>query len=143
MDCRIFVNLPVRNVVASSAFYAALGAEWDERFCDASSVMMRLTDHIAVVLLHQDRFAASTLRRVADARTHSQMLLRLSCENRADVDRLVAIAGWAGGRANPRPAEDGDALYRRSFEDPDGHIWEAVWMDAAAAALSPALVQAA
>jgi len=132
MDCRIFVKLPVRNVVASSAFYAALGAEWDERFCDASTAMMHLTDQIAVVLLHQDRFAASAQRQVADARTHSQELLRLSCEDRADVDRLVAIAGWAGGRADPRPLRDGDFLYERSFEDPDGHIWEAGWMEAAA-----------
>jgi predicted lactoylglutathione lyase len=55
------------------------------------------------------------------------------------VDRLSRIAGWAGGRADPKPAQDHGFRYGRSFEDPDGHIWEAVWIADAAAV--PALKQ--
>lgn len=142
MDCRIFIKLPVRNVVASSAFYAALGADWDERFGDGSSALMRLTDTIAVILLHRDRFAGSALRDVADARTHSQMLLRLDCADRDEVDRLARIASWAGGRAAPH-AEDMGSTYCRSFEDPDGHLWEAVWMNDAVAVAPRERMQAA
>jgi hypothetical protein len=71
------------------------------------------------------------------------VLLRLSCADRGDVDRLVAIAGWAGGRPDPRPPHDGDFLYERSFEDPDGHIWEAGWMEAAAGRMARGHEQAA
>lgn len=132
MDCRIFIKLPVRNLVASSAFYAALGAEWDERFGDGSTAIMRLTDDIAVALLRRDVFSRTLARELTDTRTHSQMLLRLSCADRTAVDRLVRIASWAGGRADPRPVEESYFAYGRSFEDPDGHVWEAAWTEEAA-----------
>ena len=133
MERQIFINLPVANVVASSAFYAALGAERDERFCDGSTAMMRFSDAITVMLLEHDRFASFTPRQIADARTHNQVLLCLSCADRAEVDKLARTASWAGGRADPMPSQDYGFMYGRSFEDPDGHIWEAVWMDVAAA----------
>ena len=143
MDCRIFIKLPVRNVVASSAFYAALGAEWDERLSNGKSALMRFTEDFALVLIQRDAVARSAPPETADGRRHSQMLLRLSCADRAAVDRLARIAGWAGGRANPHPIEDFDLLYGRRFEDPDGHVWEAVWMNDAAAMAPRERMQAA
>ena len=101
MERQIFINLPVSNITASAAFYAALGAARDERFCDGSSAMMRFTDTITVMLLEQERFASFTPKQIADARTHSEVLLCLSCADRAEVDKLVDIAAWAGGRADP------------------------------------------
>jgi uncharacterized protein len=133
MERQIFINLPVANVVASSAFYAALGAERDERFCDGSTAMMRFTDTITVMLLEHDRFQSFTPKQIADARTHSEVLLCLSCADRAEVDKLTRTASWAGGRADPSPSQEHGFMYGRSFEDPDGHIWEAVWMDVEAA----------
>jgi len=133
MERQIFINLPVANVVASSAFYAALGAERDERFCDGSTAMLRFSDAITVMLLEHDRFASFTPRQIADARTHNQVLLCLSCADRAEVDKLTETASWAGGRADPSPSQDYGFMYGRSFEDPDGHIWKAVWMDVEAA----------
>jgi predicted lactoylglutathione lyase len=139
MERRICISLPVANLVASQAFYAALGAEQDERFCDGSTAMMRLSDAIGVMLVEQKRFQRFTPRQVTDARTHSEVLLCLWCADRGEVDRLSRIAGWAGGRADPKPAQDHGFRYGRSFEDPDGHIWEAVWVAEAAAV--PALKQ--
>jgi hypothetical protein len=143
MDCRIFIKLQVRNVVASSAFYAALGAEWDEPLGDGKSALMRFTDDFAVVLVQRDPVARPVPRKAADGWMHGPMLLRLSCADRTAVDRLARIAGWAGGRADPQPAEDMGLLYSRIFEDPDGHVWEAVWMDDAAAATPRERMQAA
>jgi len=133
MERQIFINLPVSNITTSAAFYAAVGAERDERFCDGSSAMMRLSDTITVMLLERERFASFTPKQIADARTHSEVLLCLSCADRAEVDKLVETASWAGGRADPSPSQDYGFMYGRSFEDPDGHIWEAVWMDVEAA----------
>ena len=51
----------------------------------------------------------------------------------AEVDAQVAKATAAGGKADPTPTQEyGDFMYGRSFEDPDGHIWEVMWMDPAA-----------
>lgn len=133
MARQIFINLPVRNVTASSAFYAALGAERDARFCDGLTAMMRFTDSITVMLLGHDRFAAFTPKAIADAHIHSEVMLCLSCDDRAGVDILAQTAGWAGGQTDPSPPQDHGFMYGRSFEDPDGHIWEAVWMDVDAA----------
>jgi len=133
MERRIFINLPVANVVTSSAFYAALGAERDERFCDESSAMMRFTDTITVMLVDHARFAAFTSKPIPDPRAANEVLLFLSCIDRGEVDRMTAIASWAGGRADPMPSQNYGFMYGRSFEDPDGHIWEAVWMDVEAA----------
>ncbi len=133
MERQIFINLPAANVVASSAFYAALGAERDERFCDGSTAMMRLTPSITVMLLDHQRFTGFTSKPIPDPRAANEMLLCLSCADRAEVDKLTETASWAGGRADPLPSQDYGFLYGRSFEDPDGHIWEVMWMDVEAA----------
>lgn len=133
MERQIFINLPVANVVASSAFYAALGAERDERFCDGSTAMMRFTDTITVMLLDRRRYADFSRKPIADTRGQSAVLLCLTCADRGEVDKLTDIAAWAGGCADPNPSQDHGFMYGRSFEDPDGHVWEAVWMDLEAA----------
>jgi predicted lactoylglutathione lyase len=133
MERQIFINLPVANVVASSAFYAALGAERDERFCDGSTAMMRLSETITVMLLDHERFTGFTGRPIPDPRAAPEVLLCLTAADRAEVDKLTDTASWAGGRADPMASQDYGFMYGRSFEDPDGHIWEAVWMDVEAA----------
>jgi hypothetical protein len=143
MERQIFINLPVSNVTASAAFYAALGAARDERFCDGSTAMMRFSETITVMLLERERFASFTPKQIADARTHSEVLLCLSCADRAEVDKLVETAAWAGGRADPSPSQDYGFMYGRSFEDSDGHIWEAVWMDVEAAMAARDKIEAA
>ena len=65
------------------------------------------------------------------------MLLCLSRESKEAVDAHVAAAAGAGGKADPNPTQDMGFMYGRSFEDPDGHIWETMWMDPAAAADGP------
>ena len=72
------------------------------------------------------------------------MLLALSADSAADVDALVEKASSAGGLKDPGPKQDmGGMMYERSFEDPDGHHWEAVWMDPAAAEQGAAAFQEA
>ena len=48
------------------------------------------------------------------------------------VDAIVSNAVKAGGRSEPTPNQDMGFMYGRSFEDPDGHIWENVFMDMSA-----------
>ena len=70
--------------------------------------------------------------KIADAKTTSQVLLCLSADSRGEVDEIVDKATSAGGIPDPSPVDEYDFMYGRSFEDPDGHIWEVMWMDPAA-----------
>jgi len=133
MPRMIFVNLPVTDVARSTAFYEAVGATRDERFCDGSAAMVTFSETIHAMLIGHDRFRDFTPKAIADARTTSEVLLCLSAEDRDDVDATVGRAGAAGGTLDPCPRQDHGFMYGRSFEDPDGHIWEVMWMDLDAA----------
>lgn len=133
MTQMIFINLPVRDLDRSIAFYSAIGAQKDERFCDGSAAMMSFSDTVHVMLLTHERFAQFTDRKIVDAGTSAQVLNCLSRDSRDHVDGTVAKAGKAGGQADPCPRQDMGFMYGRSFADPDGHIWELAWMDMEAA----------
>jgi hypothetical protein len=137
MPKMIFVNLPVADLDRSVAFYEAIGAKRDERFSDATAACMVLSDTIFVMLLTHAKFAGFTSKPIADAHETSEVLLCVSCDSREEVDAMVAKAASAGGRADPGPQQDYGVMYGRSFEDPDGHVWEPMWMDVAAFLAGP------
>ena len=143
MPKMIFVNLPVADVAKSTAFYQALGAKRDPRFSNESTSMMAFSDTIYVMLLSHSRFSDFTPKPIADAKRTSQVLICLTEESRAAVDATTEKAIVAGGKGDPCPKQDYGFMYGRSFEDPDGHIWEVMWMDVAAAnAQQPAAADA-
>jgi predicted lactoylglutathione lyase len=127
----IFVNLPVADLARSTAFYEALGFTLNPQFSDGTASCMVLSDVIHVMLLTHDKFKMFTPREIGDAHQVSQVLLCISADSREEVDRIMAAA-LAHGGAEPRGPQDHGFMYGRSFEDPDGHIWEPMWMDMAA-----------
>jgi len=133
MSKLIFVNLPVSDLARATAFYESVGARKNEQFCDDTASCMVFSETIHAMLLTHDKFRSFTPKRIADARESSEVLICLSADSRQEVDDLVGRAGAAGGKLDPCPKQDFGFMYGRSFEDPDGHIWEVVWMDLAAA----------
>jgi uncharacterized protein len=133
MPKMIFINLPVADLERATAFYEAVGARKDERFSDHTAACMAFSDVIHVMLLTHDKFRQFTPRPIADARAATETLLCLSAESREHVDAIVEAAVPAGGAADPGPKQDYGFMYGRSLEDLDGHIWEVMWMDVAAA----------
>src|SRR3979490_777621 len=134
----IFVNLPVTNLACATAFYQAIGADKNEQFSDGTASCMVLSETIHVMLLTHDKFRQFTPKKIADARTSSEVLICISADSREAVNEVVGKAQAAGGGVDPGPKQDYGFMYGRSFEDPDGHIWEVMWMDiAAATAASP------
>lgn len=125
----IFVNLPVSDLARSTAFYEKVGATKDPRFSDETGSGMAFSDTIHVMLLSHDKYRQFTTKEIADAHRTSAVLLCLSEESREAVDRTVALAQEAGGRVDPSPVQEYGFMYGRSFEDPDGHLWEVMWMD--------------
>ncbi len=126
----IFVNLPVADLAAARAFYEAIGAVNEPRFTDDTAACMVLSETIHVMLLTHDKFRQFTPKPVADAHQTSEVLICISADSREAVDDITQKALAAGGR-EPRAAQDYGFMYGRSFEDPDGHIWEPMWMDMA------------
>ncbi|RIX98768.1 lactoylglutathione lyase [Aureimonas flava] len=134
MPTMIFVNLPVRELAASIRFYEALGGSRNPQCSDDTAACIVLSDAIHVMLLTHDKFMQFSPRPVADARATARVLLCVSAESREAVDGQVRKAMEAGGTPDPTPTQDYGFMYGRSYEDPDGHIWEVMWMDPAAAA---------
>jgi predicted lactoylglutathione lyase len=133
MSRKIFINLPVADLAKSRAFLEALGAENEPKFTDETAACMKLSDSIFVMILTHPKFSQFTPRPIADANASSEVLLCLSADNRESVDSTVQRAVAAGGSADPAAKQDYGVMYGRSIADPDGHIWEIMWMDPAAA----------
>jgi predicted lactoylglutathione lyase len=133
MPKMIFVNLPVADLAAATRFYEAIGCRKNEQFSDHQASGMIWSDTITFQLLTREYFATFTPKKIADSHATSEMLLALSRDSRNEVDAIVEAASSAGGRADPREPQDMGWLYTRAFEDPDGHVFEAIWMDMEAA----------
>jgi predicted lactoylglutathione lyase len=128
----IFVNLPVTDLERSMAFYEAVGFTNNPMFTNDQAAAMAWSDEIVVMLLTHGFWKTFTDKAIPDARATAQVLLCLSQDSREAVDAIVNKAVNAGGRSEPTPNQDMGFMYGRSFEDPDGHIWENVFMDMSA-----------
>lgn len=132
MPKMIFVNLPVGNLERSIAFYEAIGCTKDPRFSNDQAAMMVWSDTISFMLLTHGFYQGFTSRTIADSHQTSAVLLALSRDSRAEVDAMTEAALGAGGRQH-RETQDMGFMYSRAFEDPDGHVFEPMWMDVDAA----------
>ena len=129
MATQIFVNLPVKNLDKSVAFFTALGYTFNPQFTDKNATCMVVSeDHIYVMLLVEAYFKTFTPKSIADASKSTEVLVCLSCESRAEVDEMVRKAVAAGG-TTPTKAQDHGFMYQHGFEDLDGHLWELIYMD--------------
>ncbi|MFN3649566.1 MAG: VOC family protein [Armatimonadota bacterium] len=128
MPRQIFVNLPVKDVQRSIAFFTALGFSFEPRFTGEHSACIVIDDHAFVHLLAEDAFKTFTPKELCDATRCTEVLVALSCDSREQVDETVAKAAAAGGKI-PREAQDHGFMYVHAFEDPDGHLWELGYME--------------
>lgn len=135
----IFVNLPVADLTKAKAFYEAIGFINNRQFSDDTAACMVLSDTINVMLLTHDKWRSFTSRPIPPA-TSSEVMLAVSCDSREAVDAMNEAAAANGGTADINPPQDYGFMYNRNLADPDGHVWEAMWMDMAAAgeAVAPA-----
>ncbi len=131
MSTKIFVNLPVKNLPGSMAFFRKLGYAFNAQFTDETAACMVVTGDIYAMLLTEKKFREFTPKDIADATKTSEVLVCLGVDSRQEVDRIVDAALTAGGSAVREPMDHG-FMYGRSFNDLDGHIWEIIWMDPAA-----------
>jgi uncharacterized protein len=131
MTRMIFVNLPVTDLPASMAFYTALGFTNNPAFTDDTAACMVWSEAIHVMLLTHPKWQHFTQRPIPP-RGVSEVMLALALDSREAVDAMNTAATANGGQADANPKQDLGFMYSRSLTDPDGHVWEPLWMDPAA-----------
>jgi uncharacterized protein len=131
-----FINLPVKDLAASRAFFGELGFTFDPKFTDDSAACMVVSDQAFVMLLTEARFADFATKPVADAGSTTEAILGVSADSREEVDVLADKALAAGAKPAADPLDYG-FMYGRSFRDPDGHHWEVIWMSEEAVEQGP------
>ena len=131
MPQMIFVNLPVKDLETTKGFFGKLGYGTNPQFSDETSACLVISDTIFVMLLTEPKFKEFTKKEIADSEKSTEVILCLSAESREKVDELADAALAAGGFPANEPMDYG-TMYGRSFQDPDHHVWEVMWMDPAA-----------
>ncbi|MEU1520206.1 VOC family protein [Streptomyces sp. NPDC005811] len=132
----LFVNLPVKDLARSKAFFAELGFTFNPHFTDETAACMLVGEQAFVMLLSREKFAEFAQLPMADPTTHTLALYCFSVSSRDEVDTVGAAALKAGG-SEADGAEDLGFMYSRSFYDLDGHGWQVMWMDPKAAEQGP------
>lgn len=132
MPQSIFVNIPVADLERSKAFYQAIGFSLNLNFADDTACCVVISDTIYLMILTYPRFEGFATLPRADTRKTTSVMLALSCDDRAAVDRVTEAAIAAGG-TEPKPFDDHGFMYTRTFQDPDGNVFEPFWMDPAVA----------
>ncbi|MCC7644667.1 MULTISPECIES: VOC family protein [unclassified Janthinobacterium] len=127
MHKQIILNLPVKDLDKSKAFFSALGFTFNSRFSGENAAFMNIVEGNIEAMLTTEPFFQSLIGKpVANAKEANEVVICLSCESREEVDGLIAKAQAAGGRI-PHPPEDHGFMYDQGFEDIDGHLWNLVW----------------
>jgi predicted lactoylglutathione lyase len=128
MKNQIFINLPVKDLDKSKAFFSALGFSFNPQFSNDSAACMVVADGSIQVMLVTEAFFRSLIDKpVVQAKEANEAIVCLVCDSREELDSLIAKAVAAGGRV-PHPPEDHGFMYDQGFEDLDGHLWNLVWM---------------
>ncbi len=129
MATQVFINLPVKDLEKSKAFFAQLGYTFNAQFTNENAACMVISDTIYTMLLTEPFFQGFTHKSIADAHTTKEVLICLSCESRVQVDDTIKKAIAAGGKAAPAEPIDHGFMYYHGFEDLDGHNWEIMFME--------------
>jgi uncharacterized protein len=131
MSRMIFLNVAVADLDRSVGFWTDLGFSFNPQLTDENATCMVVSDLACVMLLSEKFFSTFTTKQVVDAHAATEAITAFSADSREEVDRIADLALSSGG-APANPPQDEGFMYSRSFQDPDGHLWELVWMDPAA-----------
>jgi uncharacterized protein len=129
MTTKIFVNLPVKDLNKSMAFFKPLGWTFNPQFTDDTAACMVISDEIYAMLLTHDKFKQFTDKKIADGGS-VEALIALGVGSKDEVNRIADAAIKAGGK-EAKPPQDYGFMQLRSFLDLDGHHWEILYMDPA------------
>lgn len=128
MTKSIFVNLPVKDLARSMAFFARLGWKHNPQFTDETAASIVISDTIYAMVMTHEKFATFVDKPIADLGKTVGALIAISVDTTDEMNSIVDAAIAAGGRES-KPPQDYGFMRARTFEDLDGQIWEIVWMN--------------
>ena len=129
MAAKIFVNLPVKDLDKSKEFFTKIGFSINPQFTNEKAACVVISETIFTMILKEEFFKTFIHNKeISDATKSTEVLVALSAESKEQVNEMLEKAIAAGAKEY-RAAEDHGFMFSRSFEDPDGHIWEVFWMD--------------
>ncbi len=131
MEAKLFINLPVKDLERTKTFFSGLGFTYNPQFTDEKAACMIVNTESNVMLLREDFFKGFTKKGIVNAHNCTEVLTSISADSKERVNSIVEKA-ISLGATEARGPDDYGYMYSRSFNDPDGHIWEVVWMDLAA-----------
>ncbi len=109
-------------------FWKKLGFDFDPKFTDEKAGALVLGENIYAMLLTEAFFKSFIKKEIADSSKSTEVINAISADSKEEVDQLVQRAYDAGAKPYRDPDEY-EWMYSRSFEDPDGHLWEVVYTD--------------
>ena len=128
MAKQIFINLPVKDLKKTMDFFKKLGFTFNKQFTDKHAACMIIGNNMFSMLIAEKFFKTFTPKKISNAKKNSEVLIAMQLDSKKQVDDMLKKALVAGGK-EPRKQQDYGWMYGRAFEDPNGHIWEAFYMD--------------
>jgi uncharacterized protein len=128
MSTKMFVNLPVKDLNKSMAFFKALGFTFNPQFTDETAACMVISEHNYAMLLTHEKFKSFATKPIPDAHKTTGLMVALALDSKAAVDEMLKKAVASGGK-EPKPKVDHGFMVQGTFEDLDGHTWEPFFMD--------------
>lgn len=128
MASEIYVNLPVKNLKRSKKFFSRLGFSFNPQFTDDNAACLVIGENIFAMLLTEPFFKTFTSKEICDATKDTEVIIAIDAESREKVNEIVSRALGAGGSIY-REVQDHGWMYGHGFADPDGHLWEVLFMD--------------
>ncbi|CAN5850292.1 VOC family protein [soil metagenome] len=131
MTKEIWLNLPVKDVQQSRAFFVSLGFKFNEQrsMGDDAACMLIGEKNVVIMLFKESIFESFTQKKSANLNEGSEILISIDAANREEVDELAAKAAAAGGIVFGKPGENQGWMYGCGFSDLDGHRWNVLHMD--------------
>ncbi|HYG37015.1 MAG TPA: VOC family protein [Cytophagales bacterium] len=129
MTKEIWINLPVKDVARSKAFFSRLGFSFNTQYgnSDNSASLLIGQKNVVVMLFDEPTFKSFTNNEVAKQGT--EVLLSIDAESKVEVDEMAKKAVAAGGTSNHKPSDMTGWMYGCVFADLDGHLWNVLYMD--------------
>ena len=128
MQTKIFLNIAIKDLNRSIAFFTELGFSFNEKFTNDKGTCMIVGENINVMLLVEEFYQTFTKKQICDTKTTSEVLIAISVDSREQVDEIMQKAVKAGG-TDYNQANDYGWMYQKTFLDIDGHHWEVFYMD--------------
>lgn len=127
----IFINLPVKDLDKSKAFFHKMGFEFNEDFCDEHGCSMILGDHIYAMLLTEEFFKSFTKSNATDTKQSNEVILAIMMNSPEEMEKMMQAGLDAGGknRSTPLSPEEEEMMQYYRLEDLDGHLWEITYME--------------